>query len=194
MPDFLPRRHRTSRSDRHHNPYDSDSDSSYDDRRRRARSSSYDSVVRDPKHDDHRPRHSHHHGRRSRSLDRRQPSNQHHRRRRDSPYPFHEDDRTRHREQHHRSHSDQKLEHAANAAIDAAAVEAFLLRREPGAWTGRKGARVATAALGAAALDMAIDKDPNKHSKRTLLESTIGGLLANRLANGPRDDLRRRLH
>ncbi|KAJ2895230.1 hypothetical protein MKZ38_006761 [Zalerion maritima] len=42
--------------------------------------------------------------------------------------------------------SQRKLEHTINAAIDAAAVEAFLLRKEPGEWTGAKETRIATAA------------------------------------------------
>ncbi|RYC76956.1 hypothetical protein BFJ63_vAg20169, partial [Fusarium oxysporum f. sp. narcissi] len=42
--------------------------------------------------------------------------------------------------------SQRKLEHAINAAIDAAAVEAIRLRKEPGKWIGAKGTRIATAA------------------------------------------------
>lgn len=91
---------------------------------------------------------------------------------------------------------DYKLQHAAKAAIDAAAVEAIRVRRQPGDWAGQKGVRVATAALGAAATDKAADKlrhgDQEKHSGRHSIESTIGGLLANRVLHGPREDLQRR--
>lgn len=65
------------------------------------------------------------------------------------------------------------------------------VRKEPGSWTGAKGARVATAALGAAAVDAFVAKDPDKHGKRKTVESTIGGLLLNRMVNGPRRELRK---
>jgi hypothetical protein len=77
-----------------------------------------------------------------------------------------------------------KWEQAAKAAIVAGAVEAFRSRKTPGPWTGEKGQRIATAALGAAGIDSLVDKDPDKHGKRHVAESAIGGLLANRLANG----------
>ncbi|PSN72719.1 hypothetical protein BS50DRAFT_606646 [Corynespora cassiicola Philippines] len=79
-----------------------------------------------------------------------------------------------------------KWEQAAKAAIVAGAVEAFRSRNTPGPWTGAKGQRIATAALGAAGIDSLVDKDPDKHGKRHVAESAIGGLLANRLANGSR--------
>lgn len=79
----------------------------------------------------------------------------------------------------------QKWEQAAKAAIVAGAVEAFRSRKEPGAWTGEKGQRIATAALGAAGIDSFADRDHS--SKRHVAESALGGLVATRLANGPRD-------
>ena len=79
-----------------------------------------------------------------------------------------------------------KWEQAAKAALVAGAVEAFRSRNVPGAWTGAKGQRVATAALGAAGIDGLIDRDPEKHEKRRVAESAIGGLLANRAVNGSR--------
>jgi hypothetical protein len=88
--------------------------------------------------------------------------------------------------------SQRKLEHAINAAIDAAAVEAIRLRKEPGKWIGAKGTRIATAAVGAAVLDAMHDGYAHRHSKWTLAKSTLGGLVANRLLNGPRHDLRYR--
>ncbi|ORY13462.1 hypothetical protein BCR34DRAFT_263142 [Clohesyomyces aquaticus] len=83
-----------------------------------------------------------------------------------------------------RGKSSAKWEQAAKAAIVAGAVEAFRSRKTPGPWTGEKGQRIATAALGAAGIDSLVDKDPDRKSKRHVAESAIGGLLANRLANG----------
>lgn len=80
----------------------------------------------------------------------------------------------------------EKWEQAAKAALVAGAVEAFRSRKVPGAWTGAKGQRVATAALGAAGIDGLIDRDPDKHEKRHVAESALGGLLANRAVNGSR--------
>lgn len=85
-----------------------------------------------------------------------------------------------------------KWEQAAKAAIVAGAVEAFRSRKEPGAWTGAKGQRVATAALGAAGIDSLIDKNPKEHGKRHVAESALGGLVASRLANGSRSRSRAR--
>jgi hypothetical protein len=82
--------------------------------------------------------------------------------------------------------SSEKWEQAAKAAIVAGAVEAFRSRKTPGPWTGEKGQRIATAALGAAGIDSLVDKNSNNHSKRHVAEAAIGGLLANRVANGPR--------
>lgn len=88
--------------------------------------------------------------------------------------------------------SEKKWEQAAKAAIVAGAVEAFRSRKAPGPWTGEKGQRIATAALGAAGIDSLVDKNPDKHGKRHVAESAIGGLLANRLANGSRAQSRGR--
>ncbi|KAG9197472.1 hypothetical protein G6514_001540 [Epicoccum nigrum] len=86
----------------------------------------------------------------------------------------------------------EKWEQAAKAALVAGAVEAFRSRNVPGAWTGAKGQRVATAALGAAGIDGLIDRDPEKHEKRHVAESALGGLLANRAVNGSRSRSRAR--
>jgi hypothetical protein len=80
----------------------------------------------------------------------------------------------------------EKWEQAAKAALVAGAVEAFRSRNVDGPWTGAKGQRVATAALGAAGIDGLIDRDPEKHEKRHVAESALGGLLANRAVNGSR--------
>lgn len=86
----------------------------------------------------------------------------------------------------------EKWEQAAKAAIVAGAVEAFRSRKTPGPWTGEKGQRIATAALGAAGIDALVDKNPDKHGKRHVVESALGGLVANRVANGPRSRSRGR--
>lgn len=86
----------------------------------------------------------------------------------------------------------EKWEQAAKAAIVAGAVEAFRSRKEPGAWTGAKGQRVATAALGAAGIDGLVNKDSKEHGKRHVAESALGGLVASRLANGSRSRSRAR--
>lgn len=74
---------------------------------------------------------------------------------------------------------------AAQAALIAGAIEAFKSRGEPGSWTGMKGRRIATAAIGAGGIDKLVDRDPDHKSKRHLVEAVLGGLAANRLANGP---------
>ena len=78
------------------------------------------------------------------------------------------------------------------AALTAGAVEAFRTRKDPGPWTGEKGKRVLTAAIGAGGVDGLIDRDPNKNGTRNTIEAVIGGLAANRLANGPRSSSRGR--
>lgn len=83
--------------------------------------------------------------------------------------------------------TERKWAQAAQAALVAGAVEAFRSRNEPGPWTGQKGRRIATAALGAGGIDGIRDNDPDKKSKRHLAEAVIGGLAANRIANGPRE-------
>ena len=86
----------------------------------------------------------------------------------------------------------EKWEQAAKAAIVAGAVEAFRSRKVAGPWTGAKGQRIATAALGAAGIDGLIDRDPERHDKRHIAESALGGLVAAHLANGSRSRSRPR--
>ena len=92
----------------------------------------------------------------------------------------------------HGGRKSEKWEQAAKAAIVAGAVEAFRSRNVPGPWTGAKGQRVATAVLGAAGIDGLIDRDPEHHDKRHIVESALGGLAAARLANGSRSRSRPR--
>lgn len=80
-----------------------------------------------------------------------------------------------------------KWQQAAKAAVVSGVIEAVRSRNEPGPWTGAKGQRIATAALAAGGIDGFLDRDPNKKSKRHIVESVVGGLAANRLANGGRD-------
>ena len=135
---------------------------------------------------------------RSRSRSR---SREKHRRRDDRGYDsdrrYDEYDRRSRNDSRSRSRSrggrkSEKWEQAAKAALVAGAVEAFRSRNVPGAWTGAKGQRVATAALGAAGIDGLIDRDPEKHEKRHVAESALGGLLANRAVNGSRSRSRAR--
>ncbi|KAI6084712.1 hypothetical protein F4821DRAFT_166082 [Hypoxylon rubiginosum] len=74
---------------------------------------------------------------------------------------------------------------AARAALEAGGLTAFRLRKEPGKWTGEKGAKVATAALGAAAIDAFIDKDPRRAKSsggmKGFAENTISSMIASRI-------------
>ncbi|TKA68938.1 hypothetical protein B0A49_05345 [Cryomyces minteri] len=97
------------------------------------------------------------------------------------------DDDSRSRSRDRGGKSERKWAQAAQAAIVAGAIEAFRSRNEPGPWTGEKGRRIATAALGAGGIDGLVDHDPDKKSKRHLAEAVIGGLAANHFANGPRE-------
>jgi hypothetical protein len=101
-------------------------------------------------------------------------------------------DRDSHRDDRSRSKGPegaQKLQQAAKAALLAGAAEAFRVRNEPGAWGGEKGKRILTAAIGAGGIDAAIDRDSDKKSKRHILEAVVGGLVSNRVVNGPRKDI-----
>lgn len=82
-----------------------------------------------------------------------------------------------------------ELRHVVTSALTAGAVEAFRLRKTPGKWTdGHKAGRVATVALGAAVADTAVEdnNDSGEHSRRHVVESTLAGLLTDRLVNGSR--------
>jgi len=82
-----------------------------------------------------------------------------------------------------------KFQQAAKAALLAGATEAFRVRNEPGGWGGAKGKRILTAAVGAGGIDAAADRDPDKKSKRHILEAVVGGLAGNRLINGSRSNV-----
>lgn len=95
---------------------------------------------------------------------------------------------------HHsrRSKSENKLTQAAQAALAAGAIEAFRVRKEPGEWAGDKGKRILTAAVTAGGTDGLVDRDPHKHEKRHIVESTLAGLAANHVVNGSRSRSRSR--
>jgi len=57
----------------------------------------------------------------------------------------------------------------------------------PGGLTGPKGRRIVTAAISAAGIDALLDKNTDGKSKRHIVKSIIGGLVINRLVNGPRN-------
>ncbi|KAI0115604.1 hypothetical protein GGR51DRAFT_413422 [Nemania sp. FL0031] len=72
---------------------------------------------------------------------------------------------------------------AARAALEAGGLTAFRLRKEPGSWTGEKAAKIATAALGAAAMDAFMDQDPrvNKRGMKGMAENAISSLIASQI-------------
>jgi hypothetical protein len=72
----------------------------------------------------------------------------------------------------------------------AGAAEAIRARKDPGEWTGAKGRRVLTAAISAGGVDGLIDRDPNKHEGRHVVESVLAGLATNHLVNGSRSKSR----
>jgi len=79
-----------------------------------------------------------------------------------------------------------KVKQAVQAAVTAGAVEAFRSRHDPGGWFGPKGERIVAAAIAAAGVDGVIDRNPDKHSKRHVIESALAGLVAERAIYGPR--------
>ncbi|KAK4099102.1 hypothetical protein N658DRAFT_498697 [Parathielavia hyrcaniae] len=97
---------------------------------------------------------------------------------------------------HHRgsSRSRSTWERGVEAGVGAGVAEAFRLRKEPGPWKGPKGERVATAAVSAAVLGASTEKQKQDHhhggGKLSTLGSAVGGLVVNRLVNGPRDEVR----
>jgi len=100
--------------------------------------------------------------------------------------------RSRSRDAPRKGQTERQWAQAAQAAVIAGAVEAFRSRKEPGPWTGERGKRIATAAIGAGGIDKFLDRNPDEKSKRHLAEAVVGGLAANRLANGPRSKSRGR--
>lgn len=88
----------------------------------------------------------------------------------------------------------EQVSQVIKAAVLAGASEAFRARKEPGGWGGEKGKRVLTAALAAGGVDGLISdkRDPDHHAKRDIVGSTLAGLAASRVINGPRSKSRGR--
>lgn len=85
-----------------------------------------------------------------------------------------------------RAKSEQKVSQVVKAALVAGATEAFRSRNDPGPWKGDKGKRVLTAAITAGGVDGLVDRNPDKHGGRNIIESVLAGMATNRLVNGPR--------
>ncbi|KAG4440394.1 hypothetical protein IFR05_004134 [Cadophora sp. M221] len=87
-----------------------------------------------------------------------------------------------------------QFQQAAKAALLAGATEAFRVRKENGSWSGEKGKRILTAAIGAGSIGAT--KDPGlrqgENSKRHILEAVVGGLAGNRVLNDQRAERDRR--
>ena len=188
------RRYRKSR--RYDDYSDSDDDSYYsdDNRRHRARSLERDDRRRAPpryrsRDDYYRDDHRDDDRRRPRSLDRGTSSRHYDSRSRGADRDY---DRSRDRPLNKEAQSNLKIQHAVQAGLKAGALEAFRLRKEPGPWTGSKGARIATAAFGAAMADTALEKNhnPEKNRKKNSMKATWSGLVLNRFLDGPRNNVR----
>lgn len=147
-------------------------------------------------------RHSRDYGRDDRAVDRYYPPSSHHHRRYHSASPSRHSRRSR-RDSTVRSNprrapsrSNSYIGRGVKAAVEAGAAEAFRLRHEPGAWTGEKGGRVATAAISAGVIGAATQhhREESGHvegGKLGTLGSALGGMVVNRLVNGPRKEVRR---
>lgn len=82
-----------------------------------------------------------------------------------------------------------KWQQAAQAAVITGVIEAWRSKDEPGTWSGAKGIRTATAALSAGGIDGLFERFGGaNHSKRHLIEAVLGGLAANHVVNGKRDN------
>jgi hypothetical protein len=80
-----------------------------------------------------------------------------------------------------------RLEQAAVAALDAGLIASIRARHDPGTWTGKRGVKVLTAAVSAGVIDAFLARNPSVKVGRHLLESTLAGLVVNRLVNGSRN-------
>ncbi|KAL5329534.1 hypothetical protein ACEPPN_003048 [Leptodophora sp. 'Broadleaf-Isolate-01'] len=87
-----------------------------------------------------------------------------------------------------------QFQQAAKAALLAGATEAFRVRNETGSWSGEKGKRILTAAIGAGSIGATKDPAPRQgeNSKRHILEAVIGGLVGNQVLNNQRAERERK--
>ncbi|KAL7952698.1 hypothetical protein V8C34DRAFT_318822 [Trichoderma compactum] len=84
---------------------------------------------------------------------------------------------------HHRSRTRARSEHrlveVATAALTAGVTEAVRARHDP-----ERSRRAVTAAVSAAAMDAFVSKDDDRKRGRDIVESAVGGMIVDRLANG----------
>ncbi|KAI1422511.1 hypothetical protein F5Y12DRAFT_613065 [Xylaria sp. FL1777] len=177
------RRHSTRHGDRdreHHREHE----------RRRRYSASPPPLSRNPdsylasRHSSHRDRDRDRDRDRERDRDRDRGRELRHHRRRYSPSPS-PSRRSRHRNSTAppSNPAADRWQMAARAALEAGGLTAFRLRKQPGSWTGDKAAKVATAAIGAAAMDAFMDQDPRgaKGGVKGMAENAITSLIASQI-------------
>ncbi|KAI0424253.1 hypothetical protein F5Y09DRAFT_324908 [Xylaria sp. FL1042] len=177
------RRHSSARyADRDRDP---DRDRHREHERRRRYSASPPPLSRNPDSYLASQRHSSDRSRdldRSRDRDRGRDRRHHHRRYSPSPSPSR---RSRHRNSTAppSNPAADRWQMAARAALEAGGLTAFRLRKQPGSWTGDKAAKVATAAIGAAAMDAFMDQDPRgaKGGMKGMAENAISSLIASQI-------------
>ncbi|KAI1355966.1 hypothetical protein F5Y01DRAFT_113844 [Xylaria sp. FL0043] len=172
---------RRRHSSAHHLKRDSDRDH---DRRRRYSASppplsrNPDSYLASQRHSSsHRPSSD-----RSRDRDRGRARSHHPRRYSPSPSPSRRS-RARGTTAPPANPAAERWQMAARAALEAGGLTAFRLRKQPGSWTGDKAAKVATAALGAAAMDAFMDQDPRgaRGGMKGMAENAISSLIASQI-------------
>lgn len=86
----------------------------------------------------------------------------------------------------HEKMGQEKRNRVIRSALTAGAMEAVRQRNRPGDWLGARGMRVATAAMSAAAIDSAVDRNPRKSGKTKMVTSALGGLVVDKLLRGRR--------
>ncbi|KAI1159406.1 hypothetical protein F5B18DRAFT_590326 [Nemania serpens] len=152
---------------------------------RRRRSSRHDDYDRD-----HHRRRQHSPSPPPRSRDDDRSRGRRHHRYSSSPSRSPSRRRRRHSRSRHRNNTAppaqptvDRWQMAARAALEAGGLTAYRLRKEPGSWTGGKAAKIATAALGAAALDAFMDQDPRsaKRGIKGMAENAVTSLIASQI-------------
>jgi hypothetical protein len=76
-----------------------------------------------------------------------------------------------------------KNERAAEKAISAAATAAFRVHNDPGHWVGKKGIRVAGAAVAAATVDALLDTDPHEHPLQHIAVAMVQGFVMDKVTD-----------
>ncbi|KAL6694259.1 hypothetical protein J3F84DRAFT_378988 [Trichoderma pleuroticola] len=85
----------------------------------------------------------------------------------------------RHHQSRTRARSEHRLVEVATAALTAGVTEAIRARHDP-----ERSRRAVTAAVSAAAMDALVSKDDDRKRGRHIVESAVGGMIVDRLANG----------